>query len=336
MSRIKLCLEPSFPKSGHNLDFDSPCFFVGSCFSDNISSMLSNRKFHVLSNPSGILFDVLSIERCIKDIVSKRPYLTSDLFLYNELYSSWNHHTSFSDLNAETIINQINDSNLKAYDFIRNAEVVFITLGSAFSYYHTKEKRYVSNCHKVPQIEFEKRLLSAEDIYSSLNRIHKLFSEINAKIKTILTISPVRHLRDGIIENNRSKAKLIEACHRFIESTADTYYFPSYEIVLDVLRDYRFFDIDLAHPNYLATEIVFDYLKTLCIHPKCYEDMEAFYQLTLAMKHRPRQPQSNEHLKFLKTQCDKIKHWQKTHPTIDFTREFLHFQNEINSLEVRL
>ena len=335
MSKIKLFLDPSFSKSEHNLNFNSPCFFIGSCFSDNISTMLSHRKFPVLSNPSGILFDILSIERCIEDIVTKRQYVISDLFLHNELHSSWNHHTSFSNLNAENTIHSIRESQQKAYEFIQQAEVAFLTLGSAFSYYHKKEGCFVSNCHKVPQLEFEKKLLSADEIYSSLNRITELLGSINPKIKTILTISPVRHLRDGIIENNRSKAKLIDACHRFIENTPGTFYFPSYEIVLDVLRDYRFFDIDMAHPNYLATEIVFDYLKTLCINPKCYEDMDAFYQLYLAMKHKPKQPNSKEHLKFLTSQYDKIKLWQKTHPAIDFSKELWHFQKELDSLEVR-
>jgi hypothetical protein len=131
-----------------------------------------------------------------------------------------------------TLSTQSEKVNKKLTNLFKTAEVAFLTLGSAFSYYHKKEGRFVSNCHKVPQLEFEKKLLSADEIYSSLNRITELLGRINPKIKTILTISPVRHLRDGIIENNRSKAKLIDACHRFIENTPGTYYFPSYEIVL--------------------------------------------------------------------------------------------------------
>jgi hypothetical protein len=119
MSKIKLFLEPSFSKSEHNLNFNSPCFFIGSCFSDNISTMLSHRKFPVLSNPSGILFDILSIERCIEDIVTKRQYVISDLFLHNDLHSSWNHHTSFSNLKAENTIHSIRESQQNAYEFIQ-------------------------------------------------------------------------------------------------------------------------------------------------------------------------------------------------------------------------
>jgi hypothetical protein len=335
MSKLKHTLDPIFSKSVNKIGFDCPIFFIGSCFSQNISSLLTQRKFKVLSNPSGILFDILSIERSISEICSKKTYTKDDLFLYNELFGSWNHHTSYSNMNSEDSIFQINQSITDANKFLTSCHHIVITLGSAFSYFHLEEGKYVANCHKIPQTSFRKELISIETILTSLENIYSTLQRINPEIKLTFTISPVRHLRDGVIDNNRSKARLIEAVNLFIQNHPEVYYFPSYEIVIDVLRDYRFFDIDFAHPNYLATHIVFDYFKVLCIEPETYDRMDKFYSLYLAMQHRTKHSGTTEHLSFLNANLKKTLEYIKLYPSLDFNEEHTYFENELKALEIR-
>jgi hypothetical protein len=317
------------PQLERKMDINCPVLLMGSCFSENIANRLSNRKWKVLSNPFGILFDALSIERTLEEIVQRKEYTANDLFLYNELYTSWNHHSDYSDYSMERGLKMINDSMETSYKFLEDTNTVIITLGSAYSYYYHRENKYVANCHKIPQLEFRKDLISIERILLSLKKIRSLILSVNPTCNFILTISPVRHLRDGVVENNRSKARLIEAVNLLIEEFPAVYYFPSYEIVIDVLRDYRFFDIDCAHPNYLATDIVFDYFKESCIDENSYESMERFYELHLAMKHRSKNPETTAHKKFLANYLEKAREFQKQFPNIDFSKEISHFKEAL-------
>lgn len=329
MLKNDLFLSIKHDKFSKLIDIYSPIFLIGSCFSENIAQKLSQRKFNILSNPSGILFDTLSIEKTISDISNRKKYVESDLFYQNELNGSWAHHTDFSFTDISKSIASINQSIEDSHLWLQNTDTVIITLGSAFSYFHKSEQRYVANCHKVPQTEFQKELISIDRIISSLENIREMILSINPACNFILTISPVRHLRDGVVENNRSKARLIEAINQFTILHPDVYYFPSYEIVIDVLRDYRFFDIDFAHPNYLATDIVFDYFKDLCLDPSCIDIMEKFNHLNLAMKHRSRNPDTEAHKRFLETHLEKAKDYQTKYPDLDFSMEINYFNSEI-------
>jgi len=330
-----LFLEPKFSKSTNKLILSDPIFLIGSCFSENISLLLKQRKFQVLSNPNGILFDALSIERCLEDICCKKVYQKEDLFLHNELYGSWNHHTSFSDTNADKTLETINTTIQKSYEFLKKTNHAIITLGSAFSYLHLKNQQWVSNCHKVPQVEFKKTLVSIADILTSIETIYSMLLNMNPKIHITLTISPVRHLRDGVIDNNRSKARLIEAVYRFVSKYQNVYYFPSYEIVIDVLRDYRFYDIDYAHPNFLASHIVFNYFRDLCIEPQVHSDMEKFYSLYLSMNHKAKHANTSEHFHFLKSNLEKAKEYKTAYPHLDFSDELNYFESSIQVLKIR-
>ncbi|MCE2963130.1 MAG: GSCFA domain-containing protein [Chitinophagales bacterium] len=335
MSNLKLFIEPSFSRSAHKIDFKDKIFLLGSCFSENVSQLLSQRKFQIMSNPHGILFDILSLERCLLEISVKKQYDQADLFQHGELYGSWNHHTSFSNTKPNQTTNTINDAICRSFEFLSKTKHVILTLGSAFSYFHINEKRWVANCHKIPQTEFQKILLPIEDILTSLTNIYNLLLKINPEIRLTLTISPVRHLRDGVIENNQSKARLIEAVNLFIQKHADVYYFPSYEIVIDVLRDYRFYDIDYAHPNFLATNIVFDYFRDLCIDPKAYKDMDKFYHLYLAMNHRAKHRETADHINFLQSNKSRVDEYIKLYPHLDFNSELKHFSAELEKLKIR-
>lgn len=322
----------SIYKNPKKIGLNDRLFFIGSCFSENIHNRLNKRKINSLSNPYGIMFDTLSIENTISEIVEGKVYKDSELFLQNELYGSLAHHTDFSFINKEDSLEKINSAIVDSRNWIMSTSQVIITLGSAYSYFHHGENRYVANCHKIPQTEFRKDLIPIERIISSLKNIRELILSINPSCNFILTISPVRHLRDGLVENNRSKARLIEAVNQLTNTHPEIYYFPSYEIVIDVLRDYRFFDIDFAHPNYLATDIVFDFFKDNCIDPSCFSDLDGFHQLYIATKHRSRNPETKAHKKFLEAHLEKAKTFQEKFPDLDFTNEIDYFSSE---LEIR-
>jgi hypothetical protein len=321
----QLILNPSFKESDFKIKAFDSIFLIGSCFSTEMFLKLKRRKFDVLSNPYGVLFDTLSISRAIEDIKKNNEYKIDDLYKFKDTYLSWNHHSDFNDIESQNTLNKINNSISNANSFLKKSKVVIITLGSAFSYRLINENQFVANCHKYPQNHFEKVLVSIEEIENQLFNIINNLKLIHSEIQIIFTISPVRHLRDGVIENNKSKSRLIEALTRLEEKNEKFYYFPAYEIVMDVLRDYRFFDIDMAHPNYLATDIVFDYFKTLCIEEKDYDIIEEMNKLYIATQHHSKNPNSEEHKQFLKTYKEKIIQYQKLYSNIDFLNERAHF-----------
>ena len=321
----QLILNPSFKESDFKIKAFDSIFLIGSCFSTEMFLKLKRRKFDVLSNPYGVLFDTLSISRAIEDIKKNNEYKIDDLYKFKDTYLSWNHHSDFNDIESQNTLNKINNSISNANSFLKKSKVVIITLGSAFSYRLINENKFVANCHKYPQNHFEKVLVSIEEIENQLFNIINNLKSIQSEIQIIFTISPVRHLRDGVIENNKSKSRLIEALTRLEEKNEKFYYFPAYEIVMDVLRDYRFFDIDMAHPNYLATDIVFDYFKTLCIDEKDYDIIEEMNKLYIATQHHSKNPNSEEHKQFLKTYKEKIIQYQKLYSNIDFLNEKAHF-----------
>lgn len=301
-------------------------FLSGSCFTKHIGNRLAELKFPVLQNPNGILFDPISVCRSIVSYIQHKQYTESDLFYLNELWQSWQHHSQFSGLDKTTVLNNINHSQQQGHAFLKEADWLIITLGSSFSYQLVETGEPVANCHRAPAQTFRKHLLSIEETVTSLdNCLHQLF-HFNKKVKVIFTISPVRHLRDGVVDNNRSKARLIEAVHHLVNKFERLYYFPAYELVIDVLRDYRFYDIDLAHPNYTATEFVFEKFVQHFIHPDSQVLMEEIKKIVIARKHKAFQPETKAHAAFLKAHLEKVQLLQEKNPELDFEEELCYFR----------
>jgi hypothetical protein len=258
---LKLQLEPQFAPFQKKIAHHEKLYFVGSCFATNIASIAATHGLPVLSNTHGILFDPISITKSMLDVLQQKQYTKDDLFLHNELWHSWHHHGSFSSPSAAQTVSNINTAIKEGYTFLKQAHWCIITLGTAFHYQYINQqaaKIDVANCHKVPNINFEKHLLEIETIKSFLDPCYHQLKQFNPNLKFIFTVSPVRHLKDGIIENNRSKARLIEIAHHFANKFNDVFYFPAYEMVIDVLRDYRFFENDFAHPTPQAVQYVWE------------------------------------------------------------------------------
>jgi hypothetical protein len=291
---------------------------------------LSNYKFKILENPNGILFNPISISENIISYIDQKVYNENDLFLYNEIWGSWNHHTRFSDVNQSNTLEKINQSQKAAHEFLKNADWLIITLGSSYVY-ELENNKVVANCHKVPTDKFNKKLLSALEVEHSLQSMLEKLKSFNPNVKIIFTISPVRHLRDGFVENNRSKANLISAVHELVASNENCFYFASYELVIDDLRDYRFYAEDMVHPNYQATQYVWEKFTTACIDDQSLLIMKEIGIINSAKNHRPFNPTSNQHLQFLKTNFEKTLQLQQSNPYVDLTAEVDFFESIINN-----
>lgn len=317
-----------FPKvSDLKIDHKQKIFLIGSCFTEQVGNKLAQHKFRMLQNPHGILFNPASIFRALKDYAEQRKYTASDLFLHNELFGSWNHHTKFSGIDETQVVNGINDSIQQAYEFLKESEWVIITLGSAFVYELADKGGVVANCHKIPTDKFKKRLLGTSETIQILKDMIITVRDIRKDIKVIFTVSPVRHLRDGFIENNRSKAVLINAVHEVTGN--DVHYFPSYELIIDDLRDYRFFAEDLVHPNYAATQYVWEKFLPVYMDDTTLQLMKEIASVELAFKHKPFNPTSQQHKKFLQNFLNKTQELKAEHPYLELEEEIKYFQEQL-------
>ncbi|MBX2934417.1 MAG: GSCFA domain-containing protein [Ferruginibacter sp.] len=302
----------------HNL------MLVGSCFTEQVGAKLAGHKFTILENPNGILFNPVSISKSIASYIPNRQYNENNLFYQNECWNSWEHHSRFSSPDINECLKKINKSQAEAHQFLKNADWLLITLGSAFVYKLSNDE-VVANCHKVPTDKFVKRMLTVDEVFFDLqNTIEKILA-FNPSLKIIFTISPVRHLRDGFVENNRSKATLIHAVHQLVEKNKACFYFPAYELVIDDLRDYRFYAEDMVHPNYAATNYVWEKFITTCIDEPSQQLMKEIAVIMAAKNHKPFNPTSAQHKKFLQANFEKVKNLRQQYPYINFEEEAAFF-----------
>lgn len=313
----------------HNL------LLAGSCFTEQIGTKLYAHKFSVLDNPNGILFNPVSIARSVASYIENKQYRKEDLFYQNECWNSWEHHSRFSHPDADTCLHLINDSQQQAHSFLKSADWLLVTLGSAFVYElyspggeDLELRSVVANCHKVPADKFNKRLLAVDEVSNALQAMIEKTIAFNPGFKLIFTISPVRHLRDGFVENNRSKATLIHAVHQLVEKNNTCFYFPAYELIIDDLRDYRFYAEDMVHPNYAATNYVWEKFITTCIDESSQQLMKEIAVIVAAKNHKPFNPTSEQHKKFLQTNLVKVKKLAAAHPYINFKDEAAFFEKQ--------
>ncbi len=303
-----------------------PLLLIGSCFTENIGVKLKQLKFPVLENPHGILFNPVSIATAIDSYISNKTYTAEELFYANECWNSWQHHSRFSHPDQKACLHQINQSQQSASRFLQEANWVMITLGSSFVY-QLAEGDYVANCHKVPTDKFTKHLLSATENIVLLQQVISQLKSVSPTIRIIFTISPVRHLRDGFVENSRSKANLVAAVHSVIAESTGVYYFPAYELVIDDLRDYRFYAEDMVHPNYAATNYVWEKFMSACMDEETLSLMKEINVINAARQHKPFHPGSEQHKKFLATHLQKIKDILSRYPHVPFEEELAYFNS---------
>jgi hypothetical protein len=323
------------------ISYPDKIMLTGSCFTEHIGDALRDWKFDTLQNPHGIVFDPASVASDIISYMDNRPVGEKDLVYFNELWQSWQHHSQYSGMDKDEVLKKMNDAIARAHTFMAEAKWLIITLGTSFSYRLLPDAPApylpgnfpaglpggmpVANCHRAPGQLFRKHLMTIEEIIVALDgALYRLF-QFNPNLQVIFTVSPVRHIRDGVVENNRSKARLIEAVHHLVNKFGRLYYFPAYELVIDVLRDYRFFDIDLVHPNYAATRFVLEQFSSHYISKGSQAIMAEVRKIVIARHHKPFQPATQAHKRFLLDHLHRTEDLAQRCPWLDLGEELAYF-----------
>ncbi|HUR12835.1 MAG TPA: GSCFA domain-containing protein [Flavitalea sp.] len=326
---MKWTLDIDIKQPSKKIMYPDRIMLIGSCFTEHIGRHLQLLKFPVVQNPNGILFDPLSVCSSLISYTRDELYSEDILVQQNELWQSWHHHSRFSGTDKSHVLGLINAARSEAHDFLSKTKWLIITLGSAFAYRLQESGAFVANCHKAPAQLFSKHLCTIEEINSALdNCLYQLF-RFNPGLQVILTVSPVRHIRDGVINNNRSKARLLEGVHHICEKFDQLHYFPSYELVIDVLRDYRFYDIDLVHPNYQATQYVVQQFVTNYFTDESRLLAAEMEKIANARKHKPFHESSNAHAKFRQTFLEKVKQISAQYPFLPLEEELEFFSGQL-------
>src|SRR5690554_5763773 len=282
------------------IDYKSEVFSIGSCFAENISKKLDYFKLKNKANPFGVLFHPLAIEKVLEKALQQVPFTENDIFFHNELWHSFDVHSEFSSTDKNELLEQLNQTLSETRIVLEKSTHIIVTLGTSWVYRYSQTGKIVANCHKVPQKEFSKELLSSEQITKSLERIISLFQDK----KIIFTISPVRHIKDGFFENNVSKSNLFVALQEVLSENVN--YFPSYEIVMDELRDYRFFSEDMLHPNQIAIDYIWERFSKHYLSENALQISKEIDFVQKALNHKPFNPNTEAHKKFVESTQKRI------------------------------
>lgn len=306
-------------KSDFPIDYNSKIMSLGSCFAVNIGDKFDFYKFQNSTNPFGIIFNPVSIEKIISKSLNLEFYTEKDIFFHNERWHCFDVHSDLSNTNKEELLNDSNQLLQSTNQKLREATHIIITYGTSWVYRNLETNQVVANCHKVPQAAFSKEILSAETIEKSIQNTIDLIEKVNPKANFIFTVSPVRHLKDGFVENQLSKAHLITAIQQTINNKQQTTnYFPSYEIMMDELRDYRFYNEDMLHPSQVAIDYIWERFSETTISSDSHSIMEEVCSIQKGLQHRSFNPKSESHQQFLSKLQDKMMKLQKRFPQIQF------------------
>ncbi len=288
---------PLQPQLNNQIDYNSKVLLIGSCFVENIGDKLEYFKFKNTINPFGILFHPKSIETLVTNAVANNKFSKKDIFFHNEQWHCFDAHSILSNTSEEQLLLDLNEKVKLTNNQIRETTHIIITLGTAWAYRFIENNQIVANCHKVPHKKFKKEILSVDKITSSLENIERQILSINSNVHFIYTVSPVRHLKDGFVQNQQSKSHLITAIHQ--HKLSNSSYFPSYEIMMDELRDYRFYADDMIHPSITAINYIWNKFQQVWISEDASATMDEVDTIQKGLLHRPFNPNSISHQQFL-------------------------------------
>ena len=319
---------PEFP---WKMDYSKSMMLMGSCFSENIGQKLIDLKFKLDMNPFGILYNPESIANSLKILLEKRIFTEGDLFNDQGLWNSSYHHSRFSDTDRQIALEKINSRILSSHEFLKTTDFLIITFGTAWVYEFKETGRIVSNCHKVPASEFKRFRLGVSEITETYRELLEQIWKINPAMKVIFTVSPIRHWKDGAVENQVSKATLLLSVDRLITGFGNRVcgYFPSYEIMMDELRDYRFYAEDMLHLSPVATNYIFDRFGKAMLTKESDTVSKSVLKIRKAFEHRPVNPKTAVFKKFIQQNLLQINQLIKQYPYLDFSAEVAHFEREL-------
>lgn len=301
----------------NRINYNSKLVLLGSCFSKNIGNKLTYFKFQTHQNPFGILFHPKAIENLITNAINKKEYVSKDLIFQDERWHSFDAHSNLSSSNQEILLKKLNSSVQATNKKLKKATHIIITLGTSWVYRSIETGAVVANCHKIPQKKFSKELLSIVEINKSLKTIISLLKSINKDINVLFTVSPIRHLKDGFIENTQSKSHLIAAIHNIVDCK-NVSYFPSYEIMMDELRDYRFYSENMIHPNKIAINYIWEKFSETWFEENTGSIMKEIELIQKGMAHKPFDKNSEKHQNFLQNLESKKEKIRTQFPFINF------------------
>ena len=309
---------PISKETRNPIDYSSAIFLLGSCFSENIGNKLGYYKFQTSQNPLGILFHPKAIETLVTHAINEKEYTEEDVFFSNERWHCFDAHSQLSNASKEDLLTHLNAAVQETHQQLKESSHIVLTLGTAWVYRFIETDTLVANCHKVPQKKFLKELLSVDEITESLDAVISLINSVNPKATILFTVSPVRHLKDGFVENQQSKAHLISAIHQVVEPRKRVHYFPSYELMMDELRDYRFYAEDMIHPNTTAINYIWEKFAGSWISESAHNTMKKVESVQKRLSHKPFNPNSEEHQQFLQKLSADTQTIQQEHPHISF------------------
>ena len=309
------------PQSDSRITIGDTIVSLGSCFAENISRRLSENKFDCFSNPFGTIYNPTSICEILNNQIDERQIVEN-----RRVYYHWQAHGEISELTKEKLLSAVSAKREALSKRLSSAEWLIITLGSAFAYRLKSSGKIVANCHKLPQVEFTKELLAIDFMKDQLHETFKNLRSQNPNLQIILTVSPVIHVRDGLIENNRSKARLIEVAQELSAKDSWVKYFPAYEIQISELRDYRFYAKDKVHPSEEAIDYIWGRFAQTYFDTGTQQFLKEWMQIRSAIDHRPFHPNSQEHQTFL----------MKTIERLNKLSDQVDVNNEVSLLEKQL
>lgn len=301
------------------VDYDSRICMLGSCFAENIGQRLKYYRFRTELNPCGIVYNPMSVANVLKLMLGKYRFTEKDLLYNADKWVSLYHHGCFSAPTKELCLEHINERLGRAADGFEKTDLLLMTFGTAWVYRYKERGMIVANCHRFPAGDFERFCLTPEEIVGAYRLLIRQLREVNPKLRIVFTVSPIRHWKDGAHGNQLSKAVLLLAIDRLVQEFPEVYYFPAYEIVMDELRDYRFYGEDMLHISSLAVEYIWEKFKETWISPAIEPLMKRVDKLNKSLAHRPFSPESDAYRMFQQRLRQEIETLQQMNQNIDFT-----------------
>ncbi|HLN55503.1 MAG TPA: GSCFA domain-containing protein [Bacteroidales bacterium] len=315
-------------KSNEKISHSDPVLFIGSCFASETGSRLASGKMPVLINPAGTVYNPVSVINTLNLIISGKQLRKEDLYCHEGTWLSFSHYTDFSSEDPVKVIDKINRNSDNAHSFLQKARFLFVTFGTARVFRLKETGTIVSNCHKLPSSFFVRELLKTQDIVNQWSTQLELLATKFPKLKVIFTISPIRHWKDGAHGNQVSKSVLFLAVEELLGHSSSPGYFPAYEILMDELRDYRFYDEDMLHPSKVAVDYIWEKFMDCYFEEPTVRTWKEASKITRAMRHRVTSENAGSIKKFAENMLSRI-HTMEATTGIDFTNEKNYFQSLI-------
>jgi hypothetical protein len=331
----KFQTEIQIPDFAWQTGYQKRNLFMGSCFTENVGNKMAEIKYPVNINPFGILYNPISVANGLRFLIQRKKFTEQGLIQHNGLWHSFFHHSRFSSPDINEALTNINNRIGSSAEFLENTDFLFITFGTAWVYEYKHTGQTVSNCHKIPEKEFRRFRLTPGEIVEEYRQLLSEIWKFNPKIKVVFTVSPIRHWKDGAIENQRSKATLLLAIDQLVRGFGqeNCNYFPAYEIVMDELRDYRFYEEDMIHLSTSAINHIWEKFQLALIDEKSREISEKVKSIVSAVNHKPFNKFTKEHLQFLEQSLQKANKLEEKFPYLNLTFEKEFFFREIKELK---